>query len=151
MFSSRSFTISGLTFNTLIYFKLIFMRGIKRVIQFHSCGVVTQFSQLYFFFFFFLSFVFCLSRAIPEAYEGSQARGQIGAVNRQPTPQPRQCQIRAMSVTYTTAHVNTRSLTHQVRPGIKPASSQMPVRFVSTEPRWEFPQLSLLKRLSFSY
>ena len=29
-----------------------------------------------------------------------------------PTPQPHQCQIRATSVTYTTAHGNTGSLTH---------------------------------------
>ena len=29
-----------------------------------------------------------------------------------PTPQPEQCQIRASSVTYTTAHGNARSLTH---------------------------------------
>ena len=29
-----------------------------------------------------------------------------------PTPQPQQCRIRATSVTYTTAHGNTRSLTH---------------------------------------
>ena len=32
------------------------------------------------FFFFFLSFVFCLYRAAPVAYGGSQARGQIGAI-----------------------------------------------------------------------
>ena len=43
----------------------------------------------------------------------------------------------ATSATYTTAHINARSLTYWARPGIKPASSWMPVRFVSTEPRWE--------------
>ena len=42
-----------------------------------------------------------------------------------------------MSVTYTTAHDNARSLTHQSRPGIELASSWILVRFVSAEPRWE--------------
>ena len=32
--------------------------------------------------------------------------------SRWPTPQPQPCQIRAASVTYTTAHANTGSLTH---------------------------------------
>ena len=39
----------------------------------------------------------------------------------QPQPQPRQ--IRAASVTYTTAHGNAGSLTHWVRPGFEPESS----------------------------
>ena len=34
-----------------------------------------------------------------------------------PTPEPQQHGIRDMSVTYTTAHGNTKSLTHWVRPG----------------------------------
>ena len=42
----------------------------------------------------------------------------------QPTLQPWQHWIQAASVTYATACSNTRSLTHWVRPGIKPASSQ---------------------------
>ena len=37
-----------------------------------------------------------------------------------------------MSLTYTTAHGNALSLTHQVRPGIEPASSWILVGFVST-------------------
>ena len=36
--------------------------------------------------------------------------------------QPQQCQIQTMSATYTTAHSNTRSLTHWAGPGIKLAS-----------------------------
>ena len=43
----------------------------------------------------------------------------------------------AVSVTYTTAHGNARSLTHWARPGIKPVSSLMVVRFITAEPRWE--------------
>ena len=45
-----------------------------------------------------------------------------------------------MSVTYTTAHSNTGSITHRSRPEMEPASSWMLVRFVSAEPRWELPE-----------
>ena len=38
---------------------------------------------------------------------------------------------------YTTAHSNAGSLTHWVRPGIKPASSCILVRFASVAPQWE--------------
>ena len=51
--------------------------------------------------------------------------------------QPQQCQIRATSATYTTAHSTAGALTHWSRPGIEPASSRILVRFVSAEPRWE--------------
>ena len=40
-----------------------------------------------------------------------------------PTPQPQQCWIWAASATYAAACSNTGSLTHWVRPGIKPTSS----------------------------
>ena len=42
-----------------------------------------------------------------------------------------------MPATYTTAHGNAGFLTHWVRPGIKPASSWILARFVTTEPQWE--------------
>ena len=42
-----------------------------------------------------------------------------------------------MSVTYTKAHGNAGSLTQRARPGIRPASSWILVRFVSAEPQWE--------------
>ena len=58
-----------------------------------------------------------------------------------PRPQPHQRGIQAPSVTYTTAHINTGSLTHQVRPGMEPASSWTLVRLISTEPRWELHDL----------
>ena len=53
------------------------------------------------------------------------------------TPKPQQCQIRATTLTYTTAHGNARSLTHWARPGIEPVSSWMLVRFSSPEPWWD--------------
>ena len=52
-------------------------------------------------------------------------------------PQPQQYQIWAVSVSYTTAHVNAGSLTYWERPGIKPVSSWMLSRFVSAESWWE--------------
>ena len=52
---------------------------------------------------------FCLFRASPTAYGGSQAMGLIGATV---TPQPQPRQIPAVSATYATAHGNARSLTH---------------------------------------
>jgi len=54
-----------------------------------------------------------------------------------PTPLLQQHQIWAKSVTYTTAHGKAGSLTHWVRPEIKPVSSWLLVRFISAEPRWE--------------
>ena len=67
------------------------------------------YNQIFFFFFFCL---FAFSRAAPAAYEYSQARGLIGAVAAKPMLEPQQFGIRAESATYTTAHSNTRSLTH---------------------------------------
>ena len=54
-------------------------------------------------------------------------------------PQPEQCQIQALSVTYTTALGNTGFLTHWVRPGIKPTTSWFLVGFISTVPQRELP------------
>ena len=42
-----------------------------------------------------------------------------------------------MSVTYTTAHSNARSLTHRARPGIEPSTSWFLVGFISAAPQWE--------------
>ena len=42
-----------------------------------------------------------------------------------------------------TAHTNARSLTHWARPGIKPASSWLLVRFVTAEPQWELQGLPI--------
>ena len=92
---------------------------------------VVSSKPVYSFFFFFLFLVFLpFSRAAPTAYGGSQARGPIGAVHR-PTPEPQQCGIWAASETYTTAHGNAGSLTHWLRPGIKPATSWVLVRFIN--------------------
>ena len=68
------------------------------------------------------------------AYGASQAQVSNLSCSRQPTPQPQQCQIRAASVTYTTAHGNAGSLTPRARPGIQPTTSWFLVGLVSAAP-----------------
>ena len=87
--------------------------------------------------FFYFYLFFCFFRAAPEAHGVSQDRGPIGVTSCWPTPQLQQQQIRAASVTYTTAHGNTEFLTCWVRLGIEHASSWFPVGFISTAPRRE--------------
>ena len=62
----------------------------------------------------------------------------------QSKPQWEQCQIQAISVTYTTAHGNTRSLTHWARPGIEPTSSWILVRFITAEPQWVLQDIEFI-------
>ena len=68
------------------------------------------------------------------AYAYSYSNGRIGAE----------------SVTHTTGHGNTRSLTHRARPGIEPTTSWMLVRFVSAALQWKLwqPVFSCLMHLS---
>ena len=68
-------------------------------------------------------------RASPEAHGSSQAKGQNYSC--QPRAHPQQCQIRVISVTYTTALGKAGSLTHWVRLGIEPASSWILVGFIN--------------------
>ena len=87
------------------------------------------------------SIFFFFFRASPAAYGSSQSRGWIGAAVaslchcHQPMLQPKQCQIQAMSETCTTADGNSGSLTHQVRPGMEPASSWIVVSFLNVKPQ----------------
>ena len=71
---------------------------------------------------------FCLFRAAPVAYGGSQARGPVGAA--------------AAGLHH--SHSNAGSLTHGARLGIEPATSWFLVRFVSTAPWQELLQRSLV-------
>ena len=98
---------------------------------------VCMFSFFSLFFFFFL--FFGLFRAIPMAYEGSQARGLIGAtvagLHQSPT---------ATQVPSCICNLHHSSRQHWIlnplswaRPGIEPASSWILVRLISSEPRWE--------------
>ena len=101
-----------------------------------------------FLFFGFLGFFVCLFvcllfRASPMAYGGSQAGGRIIAAAASLHCSHSNSGIRAMSATYTSAHGNTRSLTHEARPGIKLESSWILVRFVSAVPGRELPEYDL--------
>ena len=58
-------------------------------------------------------------------------------------------QIRATAVGLHHSHRNVGSPTHWARPGIKPISSWIPVRFISTAPQWEFLQYCFLTALSW--
>ena len=91
-----------------------------------------------------LFFFFCIFRAAPAVYGGSQAKGRTGAVAASLHHSHSNHRIQAASATYATAHSNSRSLAHWARPGIEPTSSWMLVRFVSTEPWQELPYCSLL-------
>ena len=70
---------------------------------------------------------FFFLRAAPAAYGNSKAR----------------VQIRTTSSTYTTVHGNAGSLTHWVRPGIKPLSSWILVGFITAEPQGELSSFVL--------
>ena len=81
-------------------------------------------------------FFFCFSE--PHLRHGSfQAKCWTGAAAGGLTLQPQQCEIQAMSVTYTTAHSNARSLTHWERPGSEHTSSWIPVGFLTAKPQQE--------------
>ena len=82
---------------------------------------------------------------MPMAYGSSQARGWIGAITTSLCHSQQQHQFWATSVTYTKAHDNARCLTHWTRPGIKPASLWLLVRFVSTEPWQELPIFHIIR------
>ena len=45
MFSSRSFTVSGLTFRSLIHFEFVFVYGVRECSNFIILHIAVQFSQ----------------------------------------------------------------------------------------------------------
>ena len=85
-----------------------------------------------FVFLFFFFFFFCLFRQNLGIWR-FPGYGSNRSYSCQLTPQPQQCRIQAVSVTYPTAHSNTRYLIHWSRSGIEPATSWILVRFVN---RW---------------
>ena len=89
------------------------------------------FFSLYFFFFFVFLGPYPRHMEIPSL--GVKSELQLPAYTRATAmPDPSQ----ATSVTYTTGHGTTRSLTHWASPGIEPASSWMLV-MMGTESWWE--------------
>ena len=89
----------------------------------------------------------------PFVFWGPQSRnmevprlGVESELHCRPTPQPQQRELRAASVTYTTAHGNAGFLTHWGRPGIEPETSQFLVGFISAAPQQELPFPVILTR-----
>ena len=87
-----------------------------------------------------LTYLFCFLGLHPCPLEDPRL-GLSQSYGCRPTTQTQQCGIWATSATYTTAHSNTRSLTHWARPETEPVSSWILVRFVSTAPQWELQKL----------
>ena len=118
-FSSQSSIVLTLIFRSLIHYELNFTYCVRMssALFFYLWILLSKHHFFFFFFFFF----FCLFRAMSVAYGGSQARGRIGA----------------KSAIYTTGHVNARSLTHWVKPGMEPATLWFLIRFISAAPRQE--------------
>ena len=114
---------------------------------FYNSPLTISIFLFFFFFFFFFSFLFFIYLFI-FAFKGHgcstwkfPGEGSNRSYSCWPIPQPQQWGFWALSATYTAAHSNTGSLTHWVRPGIKPAPSWILVGFVSSAPQWELPCL----------
>ena len=101
--------------------------------ELHTCIIILRFIDdvpiVHLKKFFLIYFIFCLFRAILTTYGGSQAKGWIGAAAANLHHSHSNARFEPQSVTYTTAHCNTGSLTHWARPGIKPESSWILVGF----------------------
>ena len=80
--------------------------------------------------FYLFIYLFIALKATPVAHGSSQVRGQIRAAA-SGLCMPQQRRTRAASAIHTTAYCNARSWMHWARPGIKPASSWILVRFLT--------------------
>ena len=78
-----------------------------------------------------LVYYFYCFRATPAAYGSSQAKCQIGATAASLHHSHSSSGSKLCLWPTTTTHSNARSLTHWVRSGIEPASSWIPVRFLT--------------------
>ena len=85
----------------------------------------------------FVFYFFCLFRAAPVAYGSSQTGGPIGAVAAGPHHTHSNATSKLCLLPPPQLHSNAGFLTHWARPGTKPASSWIPVGFVTPEPQWE--------------
>ena len=101
----------------------------NKLIFFQKVVFFSFFSFPFLSFFFFFFFIF---RAAPIAYGGSQAKGSNWSC----------------SYSLHHSHSNARSLTHRVRPEIKPASSWIPVGFVTHWATMGTPKKTFFKHLS---
>ena len=94
------------------------------------------------------SYCFCFLGPHPQHIE-VPSLGLNQSYSCWPMPQPQKRQIRAVSVTYNTAHRSARSLIHWVRPGVEPATSWFLVGFFSTAPQRELHKKLFLLVVAF--
>ena len=131
----------------LYLFSLIFLAG--SFIRWISPFKITVFVFIKLLdFFSFLPLFFCLFGAAPTAYGSSRARGQIGATAARLHHSHSNHQIWTVSVTYTTAHNNARSLIHWVRPGIELTTSWFLVRYIN---HWAMTGTPYILRLNVTF
>ena len=92
--------------------------------------------------------IFFLFRAVATIYGNSQDRGQIRvtAAGRRHS----HVAMRDWSCICDLHHSNARFLTHWVSPGVKPSSSWILVKFVSTAPQMELPICSVNEKSIFA-
>ena len=110
----------------------------------HSYRCLSVFSFLFlpfFFFFFFFFFLLLVFRATPMVYVSSQARGWVSLCHRQGNVWSELC---LLPTTQLTAMPDPR-------PGIEPASSWIPVGFITTEPQWELLNQFLIWNSKFAH
>ena len=114
--------------NYFVYFKNIHIiheyMSIKKSLEWYTQSCFGVFLGDGIRFFFFLSSFFFFLGCSCSIFKFPDL-GLYWCFSCRATPQPHQCQIWTMSVTYTTAHSNPVSLTQWVRPGIEPASSRI--------------------------
>ena len=101
--------------------------------------------------FFFFFYLFAISRAVPMAYGGSQARGRIRAVAASLHCSHSNTGSEPSLWPTTTAHSNAGSLTQWERPGIEPTTSWFLVRFVSAAPQRELKESKTFKTTKWKY
>ena len=92
-------------------------------------------------------FSFLLFKTAPAAYGSSQARGRTGATAAG-LHHSHSNLLSELCVSRAAIHNNARPLTHRVRPGIKPMSSWILVRFVTAKSQQELPPLRVFMQVS---
>ena len=98
----------------------------------HIKNVLSLSIYIYVYMYIYTYIYVCVCMPAPTAYGSFQARVK-SELQLPSIPQPLQCQIWAVSAICTTGYSNIGSLTHWVRPGIKPMCSWILVGFITSE------------------
>ena len=117
--------INVIVWNSVLSHPLTWKLSLDMIINKINYCIFVNSSCSYSYDFFFFFGLFAFSRADSAAYGGSQTRGLIVVVA------TGLCQSHSNAGSFTTAHGNSGSSTHWVRPGIKPTTSWFLVGFVN--------------------